>query len=180
MIRIAGTAALIGLVSVTVSLGQTLSSSDSSSRFKSDKGHWLALRVGAITGGADIGNRWIILGGYETRFAKNWSIPIEAQVFEDVNYGRSWFMLSAALKLRFRLFRPDVNVFAQGGIGTYIMYYPLHYAVGFEYGLHDRLSLYLQVKKFDKNSEINDAFISLGINFNVATERLRQEYEREN
>lgn len=167
---------MIWLVVVAVSFSQTNSSSDVSSAIKSDKGHWLTLRVGSITGGTDIGNRWIILGGYEGRFSKNWSIPIEAQLFQDTYYRRSWFMMSAALKLRFQLPRQSTNFFVQGGIGTYILFPVLHYAAGVEYGLFDRLSLYLQVKKFGSGAEIRDGFISIGVNINATSERLRDQY----
>jgi len=160
-----------------MSFSQTDSTTDTSTLIKSDKGHWLTLRVGSITGGTDIGNRWIILGGYEGRFSKNWSIPIEAQLFQDTYYRRSWFMMSAALKLRFQLPRQSTNLYVQGGIGTYIYYPVLHYAAGVEYGLSDGLSLYLQVKKFGSTTEIRESFISIGININATSERLRREYE---
>jgi hypothetical protein len=46
-----------------------------------------------------------------------------------------------------------------------------------EYGLFDRLSLYLQVKKFGPTAEIRDSFISIGVNINATSGRLREQYD---
>jgi len=143
----------------------------------SDMGHWLAARVGSITGGTDFGNRWIILGGYEGRFSRNWSVPVEAQLFRDITDQRTRFMLSAGLKARVPLDRTATSLYAQGGIGTGVLYPVWHYAGGVEYGVWDRVSLYLQVKKFSGNLDISEAFLSIGININATSERLRRKYE---
>jgi hypothetical protein len=166
-------------LAATTCLGQTDSVTANQRLLQSDKGHWLTLRVGGIAGGTDIGNRWIVLGGYEGRFSRHWSIPIEFQVFQDISYHRSWFMLAAGLKARFQLPRPSTNLYLQAGMSTYLIGPIFYYAAGAEYGLLDRLSIYLQVKRFGSYSDIGDSFITIGININATSERLREKYESE-
>jgi len=168
---------LLLLIFVVTSASSQVDSSTTG--MKSDKGHWFAFRVGTLSGGSDIGNRWIILAGYEGRFSRNWSVPIEAHLYEDVNHSRPWAMVTAALKLRILLPHQSTNLFAQGGIGTYSIGLQSHYAIGFEYGLADRLSLALQAKKFPGNSDLRQWFITAGININATSDRLRLKYEVE-
>ena len=169
----------LALVVVTKSSAQTDSLMVAPGTWKSDKGHWLAVRVGAITGGSNIVNDWIILGGYEGRFSKNWSVPLEFMAYNDYTRQRSWFNLSAALKIRFPILNPATSLYAQAGIGSGGFTYAAHYAVGSEYGVADRLSLYLQAKRFTRNLDIQGVFVSIGVNINATSKRLRQKYEEE-
>ena len=92
------------------------------------------------------------------------------------------FGFDAALKARVRILRPTTGVYAQVGIGAnglLLAGFSTHYALGFEFGLFDRMALYGQAKKFI-NIEDEGVFLSLGISINATSENLRRRYDLEN
>ncbi len=151
-----------------------------SSSVGSDKGHWLGVRGGSRTGQDGLSNSWIFAAGYEGRFSDNWSIPIEAQWFRDTEKpdgeSRTLFTVSAALKLRIPLHRETTNFYIQVGAGPIFLGLVSHVALGAEFGLVDRISLYSQVKLYNLGPDLPDAFVTIGLNINVTSERLRQQY----
>lgn len=165
---------------------QAQENSDSPPLAFTDKGHWIGLKAGFIASGEPFGDRWIMSGMYEFRFAKNWSLPIEASWFKRVRvindgiknnrYVNKELALSAALKLRVLLSKPSTNVFVQTGVGSGSMYWVYHYALGMEYGITDRVAVYLQVRQHSPNLDIDEFFFQIGINLDVTSSRLKQKY----
>ncbi|MBI5471604.1 MAG: hypothetical protein HY961_04595 [Ignavibacteriae bacterium] len=149
-----------------------------------DKGHWLGFKVGFIASEEPLGDRWIISGMYEFRFSKIWSLPFEGTLYRIVRNtwdGRENFRsvrqplaLSVALKLRIPLGRPSTNVSLQGGIGSGSFYPVVHYAIGMEYGITERLTLVGQVRRH--SLDINEPILSVGLNFDVTSMSLKQKY----
>lgn len=151
-----------------------------------DKGHWLGFKAGYIASGEPFSDRWIMSGMYEFRFGKNWSLPFEATFYKRVSviwdgiennrYISQILALSTAMKLRIPLGRPSTNVFVQAGVGSGSMYWVFHYALGLEYGITDRVTGYLQVRQHSPNLDIDEFFFQIGINLDVTSSRLKQEY----
>ncbi len=151
-----------------------------------DKGHWLGFKAGFVASEEPFCDRWHMSGMYEFRFSKIWSLPFEATLFKVVrktwngqeNYRsvRQPLALSVALKLRIPLGRPSTNVSLQGGIGSGSFYPVVHYAIGMEYGTTERLTLVGQVRRHSPNIDINEPFLSIGLNFDVTSVSLKQKY----
>jgi hypothetical protein len=152
-----------------MTMAQVDPSAESLGAVVSDKGHWLSVRLGSRTTEATLGDRWIVVVGYEGRFSTNWSIPIEAQWFRDVKL-ETQFTLTAAIKLRVPFNLEYSNVYLQAGVGPYGFGWVAHYAIGLEYGILDRSSLCCQVKVFNLGPDLPGAFVSLGINLNATSE----------
>ncbi len=80
------------------------------------------------------------------------------------------------MKLRVPIIRINTNVYAQGGIGGGSIYPVLHYAIGGEYGFSKLITLYLQMRKHTANLDIDEAFLMVGINFNLTSSAQRESY----
>jgi hypothetical protein len=160
------------------STAQTIERADSTGD-RSDKGHWLVVLGGTIADRANLEDPWTLLGGYEWRFADNWSMPLSFQMFRYDNASNILFGIDVALKARVTILRPMAGVYAQLGLGGIrpVLGIPLHCATGFEVGVFDRLALYGQVKKFINFED--GVFLSAGISINVTSARLRQRYDLE-
>ncbi len=56
------------------------------------------------------------------------------------------------------------------------MYPVIHYAYGVDYGIAERRALTFQVRRHTSNLEANNNFYTLGVNLNLTSDRLREEY----
>ncbi len=155
-------------------------------RIYTDRGHWVGLGVGVIGGDGRFADRWTARAMYDWRFDTFWSLPVEASAFKRVSirydgaqlhsHSSTVLALSIALKLRVVLGRLNTDFFAQAGVGAGSMYPVIHYAYGVEYGIAERLALTLQVRRHTSNLEVNNNFYTLGVNLNLTSDRLREEY----
>jgi hypothetical protein len=109
-----------------------------------DQGSWLGARWGIQAVGGPIGERWSVIAGYEYRFPNIVSIPVEFHYFK--RRPVDLLLVSVALRLRAHVFEYSI-IYGQGGLGTGILGFPMHYALGGEFGLSDRIGVSLSMKK---------------------------------
>ncbi len=145
-----------------------------------DLGSWIGVRVGVQTNGGNLAERWAVAGMYEWRFSKVFSVPVEfylfrdrGYVFNEIGHRQKVFetlpILSVGLKIRFG-FR-TVNAYVQGGMeyisGSGFFLTTPNYAVGIEFFLTEKISLYSNIHK----NIIPDYrhFITIGTNIKIDT-----------
>lgn len=138
-----------------------------------DKGHWLGGRVVYVPSPEHFGALFM----YEYRFDKYWSAPFDLTGLQ-LSHGFS-VLLAGAMRLRLPLPNANKNIYAEFGLGSGSMYPVLHYAVGFEYGITEKVAVFAQYRKFSPNFDHlqpHYSTYSIGVNFDVTPSILRQSY----
>ena len=118
-----------------------------------------------------------ISGMYEFRFDRYWSAMVDLTNFKLTN--NSALVVAASLRMRFPIAKYNKNIYGQFGFGSGSMYPVLFYALGFEYGIVEKVSLFAQYRQYTANfDELRSpcTVYSIGLNIDITPASTRESY----
>ena len=137
-----------------------------------DKGHWLGGRAGYVPSRENLAA--ILM--YEYRFDRYWSAAFD---LTGLGLAKGFALIIAAnLKLRIPILKYNKNLYGQFGFGSGSVYPILQGALGFEYALTEKVSLFVQYRKYANFDDLHPerSIYSVGVNIDVTPASVRQSY----
>jgi hypothetical protein len=138
-----------------------------------DKGHWVGLTAGYVPSR----DNFAFTGMYEYRFERYWSVMVDLTNFNLTN--NSALVVGTSLRMRIPIARYNKNIFGQFGLGSGSIYPVLFYALGFEYGIVEKISVFTQFKRYTSNFDkllSPYTVYSVGLNIDLTPASVRESY----